>query len=226
MWVAIYIPSQGRNKPIVPHPNVASIGSTATSRTLVISSKALCCTPLVAKKHGYCFALWIDSGDQFCHSVRSPLATKVQAERFPVLSIHATDESVTSPRCNSDASSYPNTTDGYNWVPDTRTTPRPQSHQPILPTHPRPLRGFVKENRLDGVMEIKKLSQGGRPSKGARHTFTVKLDLERAQKLRDVMEILSTDGVEYLSPIIAEHLDSIDLETLRNQETLPIAKAG
>ena len=77
-----------------------------------------------------------------------------------------------------------------------------------------------------GLMAIKKRSSGGRPSKGPRHSFDVKLDIPRAEKLVELIELLGTNGVDYLSPIIAEHLDAIDLDAIRNQEALPIAKAG
>ncbi len=56
----------------------------------------------------------------------------------------------------------------------------------------------------------------GRPSKGERHPFTLKLDMERAVKLVELLGILKTSGVEYLTPIIEQHLDAIDLEQLRN----------
>jgi hypothetical protein len=57
----------------------------------------------------------------------------------------------------------------------------------------------------------------GRPSKGPRHSFTVKLDMRRAVKLKEILEILNTTGIEYLVPIIEAHLDAIDLDELRNQ---------
>lgn len=66
----------------------------------------------------------------------------------------------------------------------------------------------------------------GRPSKGQRHPFTVKLDMERAVKLVEILAILESTGVEYLTPIIEAHVDAIDLDQLRNQEALPIAKAS
>lgn len=88
------------------------------------------------------------------------------------------------------------------------------------------VRSFVNQKRLDGFMAIQKLSHGGRPSKGPRHTFVVKTDLARAEKLREIMAILNTNAVEYLTPLVAAHIDSIDLDQLRNQETLPIAKAS
>ncbi len=75
-------------------------------------------------------------------------------------------------------------------------------------------------------MALKKLSNGGRPSKGPRHSFIVKLDLPRAEKLRDILEILGTDGVSHLSPLVADYVDSVDLTTLRNQEALPLDKAS
>lgn len=57
----------------------------------------------------------------------------------------------------------------------------------------------------------------GRPSKGPRHSFTVKLDMGRAVKLKEVLEALNTTGIEYLVPIIEAHLDAIDLDELRNE---------
>lgn len=59
--------------------------------------------------------------------------------------------------------------------------------------------------------------RGGRPSKGPRHSFTVKLDLERAAKLAEILRTLDTNGIEYLAPIVEAHIDSIDLDHLRNE---------
>lgn len=66
----------------------------------------------------------------------------------------------------------------------------------------------------------------GRPSKGQRHTFLVKLDMERTAKVAEILRILNTNGIDYLTPIVAAHLDALDLDELRNQEALPIAKAS
>lgn len=63
----------------------------------------------------------------------------------------------------------------------------------------------------------------GRPSKGQRHPFTVKLDMERALKLVELLGILETSGIEYLTPIIEKHLDAIDLDQLRSQLREPRA---
>ncbi|MDR6688283.1 hypothetical protein J2Y41_003869 [Arthrobacter sp. 1088] len=94
---------------------------------------------------------------------------------------------------------------------------------------PTAIRGFDNKNRLDSTMALRKLAQGGRPSKGPRHTFNVKPDITRAEKLRDILEILDCNAVDYLTPLVAAHIDSIDLEKFRAehiQETLPIAKAS
>ncbi|ERI38124.1 hypothetical protein M707_08700 [Arthrobacter sp. AK-YN10] len=94
---------------------------------------------------------------------------------------------------------------------------------------PVAIKGFDNKNRLDSTMALRKLAQGGRPSKGPRHTFNVKPDIGRAEKLRDILEILDCNAVDYLTPLVAAHIDSIDLEKFRaehTQETLPIAKAG
>lgn len=91
---------------------------------------------------------------------------------------------------------------------------------------PTAIARFVNQKRLDDIMAIQKLSQGGRPSKGPRHTFVVKLDIARAEKLRAIMELLDTNAVEYLTPLVAEHIDSINLDELRNQEELPIQRSA
>lgn len=91
---------------------------------------------------------------------------------------------------------------------------------------PLTLRTFSNGNRLDGTMPLQKLNKGGRPSKGDRHTFLVKPDIHRAEKLREILDVLGTNAVEYLTPIIAEHIDAVDVAELRIQEALPIAKAS
>lgn len=50
----------------------------------------------------------------------------------------------------------------------------------------------------------------GRPSKGPRHSFTIKLDLERAGKLKNILISRKITGIEYLTPIVAAHIDALD----------------
>lgn len=82
--------------------------------------------------------------------------------------------------------------------------------------------GFKKQKVGSIPMGLKKLSSGGRPSKGPRHSFIVKLDIPRAEKLRDILEILDRDGVSHLSPMIADYVDSVNVDALRNQQALPL----
>ncbi|MET1021011.1 MAG: hypothetical protein ABWX69_02280 [Arthrobacter sp.] len=56
----------------------------------------------------------------------------------------------------------------------------------------------------------------GRPSKGPRHTFVVKLDMERAVKLVQILKLVDMNGIEYLTPIVEAHVDAVDLDRLRN----------
>lgn len=56
----------------------------------------------------------------------------------------------------------------------------------------------------------------GRPSKGKRHTFVVKLDMDRAVKLVQILKLVGMNGIEYLTPIIEAHVDAIDLDQLPN----------
>jgi hypothetical protein len=99
---------------------------------------------------------------------------------------------------------------------------------PMQHSHDTPpqLGYFNNGNRLDGSMPLQKLTKGGRPSKGDRHTFNVKPDIHRAEKLRAILDALGTNAVDYLTPIVAEHIDRVDLTELQIQEALPIAKAG
>jgi hypothetical protein len=76
---------------------------------------------------------------------------------------------------------------------------------------------FGKSPRHTDVMASLLNSRRGRPSKGERHPFTVKLDMKRAVKLVELLGILESSGVEYLTPIIEKHLDAIDLDELRSQ---------
>lgn len=57
----------------------------------------------------------------------------------------------------------------------------------------------------------------GRPSKGPRHSFTVKLDVERAAKLKEILVRLDISGTDYLKPVVDAHLDGIDRHQPINQ---------
>lgn len=103
----------------------------------------------------------------------------------------------------------------------TETSPMKHSHDT-----PPQVGYFNNGNRLDGTMALQKLTKGGRPSKGDRHTFNVKPDIHRAEKLRAILDALGTNAVDYLTPIVAEHIDRVDLRELQIQEALPIAKAS
>lgn len=59
-------------------------------------------------------------------------------------------------------------------------------------------------------------SRIGRPSKGMRHSSTLKLDMERAVKLVQILKLVDMNGIDYLAPIIKSHVDAIDLDQLGN----------
>lgn len=75
---------------------------------------------------------------------------------------------------------------------------------------------FIEFPRHTGAMASLMNPRRGRPSKGERHTFAVKLDMERAVKLVEILRLVDISGVEYLTPIIEEHIDAIDLDQLHN----------
>lgn len=66
----------------------------------------------------------------------------------------------------------------------------------------------------------------GRPSKGARHVVTARMDAVEAEKLFKVAEVLGLSVSELIAGHMAEYLASIDLDSLVSQEALPIAKAS
>ena len=66
-------------------------------------------------------------------------------------------------------------------------------------------------------MEEKTKRDRGRPSKGPRHAFTVKLDLERSAKLKEILSSLGIAGTDYLGSIIKAHVDAVDLRQVGNE---------
>jgi len=68
-----------------------------------------------------------------------------------------------------------------------------------------------------GSVEDSAKKRIGRPSKGPRHSFTVKLDLERAAKLKEILGTLNISGIDYLKPVIDAHVDAINRPQLRDE---------
>ena len=67
-------------------------------------------------------------------------------------------------------------------------------------------------------MEEKTKRGRGGTCKGPHHAFTVKLDLERSAKLKEILTSLGTAGTDYLGSIIEAHVDAVDLRQLGNEE--------
>lgn len=106
--------------------------------------------------------------------------------------------------------------------------PAPTTSNILNPTRPTVAKypfSFDETHIIDPMAPVTK-SRIGRPSKGERHSFTVKLDMERTAKLFELLEILDTNGIDYMAPIIEAHLDAVDLEQLRTQGALPITQAS
>lgn len=75
---------------------------------------------------------------------------------------------------------------------------------------------LMEQGRLSAMASLLN-TRCGRPSKGPRHPFTVKLDMERAVKLAELLTILDVNGVAYLTPVVEAHLDSVNLDELRGR---------
>ena len=67
-------------------------------------------------------------------------------------------------------------------------------------------------------MEEKTKRGRGGTSKGPRHAFTVKLDLERSAKLKEILRTLDIAGTDYLGHLVEAHVDAVDLRQLGNEE--------
>lgn len=66
----------------------------------------------------------------------------------------------------------------------------------------------------------------GRPSRGPRDIFTVKLTLSDGESLRELADLQDLSYQDLLEAIVSEFLQGIDVAALNGQEPLPIAKAS
>ena len=64
----------------------------------------------------------------------------------------------------------------------------------------------------------------GRPSRGPRDVFTVKLALSDGERLRELADLQKLSYQDLLETIVSQSLANIDVESLRGQETLPIGR--
>lgn len=64
----------------------------------------------------------------------------------------------------------------------------------------------------------------GRPSRGPRDVFTVKLTLGDGERLRQIADLQNLSYQDLLETIVSRSLADIDVESLKGQETLPIGR--
>lgn len=64
----------------------------------------------------------------------------------------------------------------------------------------------------------------GRPSRGPRDVFTVKLTLGDGERLRQIADLQSQSYQDLLETIVSQSLANIEVESLKGQETLPIGR--
>ena len=62
--------------------------------------------------------------------------------------------------------------------------------------------------------------QTGRPSKGPRDTFNVKLPAGYGEKIRGLADAEGLTYQDFLAPLIIEAIDKYDLDAIRGQEPL------
>ncbi len=66
--------------------------------------------------------------------------------------------------------------------------------------------------------------QTGRPSRGPRDAFNIKLSLNDSHKVRELADLQNVSFQDLLEPMISRALADIDLAALRTQEALPISR--
>lgn len=66
--------------------------------------------------------------------------------------------------------------------------------------------------------------RNGRPSRGPRDTFTVKVSVDDGLKLRQIADLQDLSYQDLLEALVRDSLSRLDLESLRGQETLPIGR--
>jgi hypothetical protein len=64
----------------------------------------------------------------------------------------------------------------------------------------------------------------GRPSRGPRDVFTVKLTLGDGERLRQIADLQNLSYQDLLETIVSRSLADIEVESLKGQETLPIGR--
>lgn len=79
---------------------------------------------------------------------------------------------------------------------------------------------------LTSTMAIKGHSKGGQRSKGARHLVGTRMPLADAEKLFAVAEARGYSVSDYVAALVHDHLTTVDVEELTNQEALPIGQAS
>jgi hypothetical protein len=64
----------------------------------------------------------------------------------------------------------------------------------------------------------------GRPSRGPRDSFNIKLSLADSEKLRTMADLQNLSLQDLIEPMISNALADIDIELLKGQEALPIGR--
>ena len=64
----------------------------------------------------------------------------------------------------------------------------------------------------------------GRPSRGPRDSFNIKLSLADSEKLRTMADLQNMSLQDLLEPMISRALADIDVEIFKGQEALPIGR--
>jgi len=64
----------------------------------------------------------------------------------------------------------------------------------------------------------------GRPSRGPRDSFNIKLPVADSEKLRTIADLQKVSLQDLIEPMISNALAGIDIESLKGQEALPIGR--
>lgn len=64
----------------------------------------------------------------------------------------------------------------------------------------------------------------GRPSRGPRDIFTVKLTVSDGERIRELADLQELSYQDLLESIVSQSIANIDVESLRGQEALPMGR--
>ena len=127
---------------------------------------------------------------------------------FPMIQPWSPDSSVTTP---------------WSWEHSVHGSQQLQQSPKVSKRHAPNLSFLLRKLRHDRTMTPMK-KRTGRPSRGPRDSFNIKLPLADSEKLRTMADLQKVSLQDLIEPMISNALAEIDIDSLKGQEALPIGR--